>query len=443
MRPGRALVSLVGAGILAAAPAAGRASAIDEGSERGADDVAQVLLDARSAGVSMDALVEALARCGSAALPHLFEALGRGRFDVRVGERGNSTKAVEPGEREALVASFGRLPLPEVRLFLDERLAENPPEPLRGAALEVLGAHGSGSDLRSLLDWCEPEDAGARVPRPLRDRFAAAFAGILERDPEALGHVPALYEGAHLSLVPSIVSAVGAIRSAESLAALVDLLAGVPAADALVLAEIGHLGRVVRHPIDPHARGGVRAYLSWRDPTILAEAIVAAGCVEDVDALPQLVLLLEHEEPNVGARALDALVAITNERLGPDASAWEEWLARVAERRRTQIPEQLRQVADGPPAMASRALLELAGLRVQRHELAEPLCAGLEREEPDLVVMTCAALGALGSSLAVPPLLELLENPGVEIRRAAFLALRRITAEDHGELSRDWHAAGW
>lgn len=42
-----------------------------------------------------------------------------------------------------------------------------------------------------------------------------------------------------------------------------------------------------------------------------------------------------------------------------------------------------------------------------------------------------------------PPLLKALDHPSVEVKKAAFEALRRATGEDHGEKAADWLAAGW
>ena len=59
------------------------------------------------------------------------------------------------------------------------------------------------------------------------------------------------------------------------------------------------------------------------------------------------------------------------------------------------------------------------------------------------VVLVCAALGHLGSPLAVSQLLECLNDQSIDIRRASLRALQRITGEDHGEDPEAWAAAGW
>ena len=76
---------------------------------RGTDDVAQALLDAREEPAAGAALAARLASGGKSSIPTLFETVGRGRFDVFVGENGNSTRVVSTSEHEALVQAFGSL----------------------------------------------------------------------------------------------------------------------------------------------------------------------------------------------------------------------------------------------------------------------------------------------------------------------------------------------
>ena len=435
-------ICLVAPPTAAGAPVRAPFQELDDRTELGADEVAQIFLDARDVGPSTKALAEALASDGGPALPRLFDTLCRGRFDVRVGERGTSTKALEPDERRALVAAVGRLPWDEVRTFLADRRAEEPTRAQRLAALELLGAHGTTRDLSALLDWSEPDDRRARVPRAVRGAFTEALGGVLDRDERVLRQVPGLYSAAHLSLLPSILNVLGARPSPPTLSTLAELLGVVPKADALVLAEIAHAAQGLRQPADAGTRGRVRAYLyTERGP--LTEGIMAAGKLEDAAAVPRLVELLAHADPSVRERAHAALAQITSQRIGPDPQAWTDWHAEAMEWWRDRAPADLRRVRSAGPAVAAQAVLDLSKQRFFRHRLAGPLSYGLEREHEDLVVLTCAALGHLGSPLAVEPLLGSLEDPSVEVRRAAFLALRRLTGEDHGEDPRAWVEAGW
>ena len=52
--------------------------------------------------------------------------------------------------------------------------------------------------------------------------------------------------------------------------------------------------------------------------------------------------------------------------------------------------------------------------------------------------MTCAALGRLGSHVAVEELVEALDHDREDVRGAVHAALVQITGEDRGPSSRDW-----
>lgn len=415
----------------------------DTATECGVDDVAQTLLDARRTHPSTKVLAERLARCGPQTCPRLFDILGEGRFHVRVGERGNSFKRLTESERSALVEALGRFPWNEVWVLLESVRKKGPDETQRIAALQVVGSHGTSDDLFALLDWSVSEDVRSRVPRTVRAAFATALGSMLERHPETSRAVPDLYAAANLSLVSDIVSVLGARPDPASLSALSMLLGRVPQADTFVLAELGHLAKVARFRVDSAVGDRVRTYLTRTDLALLTEGIVALGRLEDAKAVEPLVTLLDHGDANVRARTVEALVAITGERLGPNPEVWKDWHARVTESWKTQAPEWLQRVRHGNPSVAMRAILQLAKLRTYRHELTGPLTAGLEREQVDIVILTCATLGHLGSVAAVHPLLAKLEASSVEVKRAAFLALRRITHEDHGEVVQDWLDAGW
>ena len=142
-------------------------------------------------------------------------------------------------------------------------------------------------------------------------------------------------------------------------------------------------------------------------------------------------------------RACAALRSISGQQLPAIAESWREWYAEVRGLWDKQIPEWITRARYGPRGVAARAIQELALLRTYRNELVAPLALVLQREEKELVVLTAAALGHLGSLDAIPHLLGLLESPDLDVRRTAYRALRRMTSEDHGDERLQWERAGW
>ena len=432
----RSALLVIGCGLLLA-------NAAPSDDLRGADDVAEVLLEGRKSDTPGEKLVVRLASGGEPTIPLAFDILVRGRFEVFVGERGNSTRTLRAGERDALVAAFGQFSWTEVRTFLDRASGEAPDESERLAALDILGRNGTAKDFSALLRWSGPAEAERRAARTVCYGFEEALGNVLDREPVSSDEVADLYRAAHLSLVPSVLRGLGARPSEERIDALAEVLGIVPEADALVLTELGQQGKLVRHPIDQGARERVRVYLTGSEPARLVAAILATEQMEDVGAVPVLVELLEHADRNVRDRALMALKSITTEQLGRDPTAWREWYASALNWWNERAPELKQQVGDVRPSIASRAVLELSKHRFFRHELADSVARGLDHAENEVVILTCAALGHLASPKSALRLIERIDDHDLEVRRAALLALRRMTGEDHGEDPQAWIDAGW
>ena len=310
-------------------------------------------------------------------------------------------------------------------------------------ALELIGAHGTRHDLSSLLKWCELAETERRVSRTMRAGFEASLGNLLERGVPSSFELSQLYRAAHLSLVPSILECVGQRPSEDHLLMLSDCLGSVPEADSLVLAEIGQQAKFLHHPIEVISRERVRSYLQNKSAGLLVGGILAAEQMEDTGAIRELTRLLTHEDRNVKERALIALKSISTEQLGRDPEAWNEWHASAQAWWNERAPTLMREVEDPSASIASRAVLELSKHRFFRHQLAEPVARGLNHSESEVVILTCATLGHLGSPQSVPLLLERLTDHKLEIRRAALQALRRLTGADYGEEPEGWRKAGW
>jgi len=429
------LLALAPAGLGSAAPRPADVTALDP--------VGSVLLESRGRPTAPEELSRRLARGGRSSLPTLFSVLARGEFPVRVGERGNSASKLAPDERAAVLSAFGLLPWPEVASFLEERRLAGRGEAERGAALEILGLHGEPEDLPAMVSWCRARPPQARVPRACRQAFERALEALLRRHPTSARLLPATRREADVTLLPPIVAALGKQPSELALQTLAELLGGTGPADVLVLAEIGHVARVARFPAPVEVCERVRPHLDSPEDALRREAALACGRLQDPEAIPRLIALLDDGDENVRARACEALAEIAGEELGSDPALWSNWHADLVEAWSLRAPELLGQARYGSPPVASRAILELTKLQPYRHELAQPLCGVLDRPEEELVSLACAALGHLGSKAAVRPLLARLNGASISVRRAAYQALRRITEEDHGEDPAAWQAAGW
>jgi hypothetical protein len=355
-------------------------------------------------------------------------------------------RSLDADEQRVLLASLGGTSWRETRTLLAvwlerEEGAPPPPDDERDTAVRILGAHGRGRDLRLLTRWAG--EGAERIPEERTAAFGRATYEVLLRHEGAIHDVAGAYVLAHRSLLPELLRVLVDLPAGGGMKGLSAVLGKDPGADPLVLGELAVLGRSRRASADDHTCKRVRDLLWEDDRELLLAAIDAAGPLEDPDAVEPLVHLLRHADLEVRRAASIALTELTAQHHGLDVDAWTAWHEGSRAWRRDRMPYLVDDVEYAPPALASRALVELSRRRAHRRELTGLLAAGLRRPEPELAARTCVALGALRSPRSIPLLLGELEAPDAEVRRAAYLALRRVTREDPGPEAEDWRAAGW
>ena len=405
-----------------------------ESDVRPTDDVSRILLEGRDAA-SYEGMAEQLSALGATLLPTLFVVLRDRRIAVRIGERGNSTRVLSGNQESAVLDAFGRLPDGEVLAFLEERARANDSGPVERevvTALRISGEAAGHGDLARVVALGTPRSEDGRVTRAVRGAFEDAVGRFVERLEIDPSDVRSTFRRAHPAFLAPMTAALGRFPSTANLALLAGLLGELPEVDVLLLIEVGRMGAALPHPLPSDAADAVRRYLWDVDVQLLVEATLAARALEDVEAIPSLIDLLEHSVPNVRSKALATLREITTLQMPLDSVRWRAWHASALGWWEADAPREFLAVASGTPSEASKVVLELSKKRVFRHKLTAPLAAGLERPETDLVVVTCAALGHLGSRTAIPHLTRSLRRPETDVRSAAWRALQRITGLDFG-----------
>ncbi|NOT30636.1 MAG: HEAT repeat domain-containing protein [Planctomycetes bacterium] len=381
-----------------------------------------------------DTRSERLVRLGPEAIPALFEALVTRRAPHREGHDAPlEWLELDPSQASEVRHALGMEPAQPLLDFLRRVDGD---EARRLTVLGLLGKVGEPRDLPHLV-WLLDEGQ-TRIARARRDDLQEAFESILERHAAAREEVLRAYRSAPDALLAGIIWAVSGETSEQRLWILTGLLGGNPEADPLILAELARMGRRLPHPMAEAVLSVTRDYLQSGEPEMLLSGIEVADSLEDVEALPILIDLLGHSSRAVSERALAALRSTTNLGYSGDPRRWQEWQRKAEEWRRGTAPKLLENVANGVPGRAANALMEISKWRVFRHELADGVADGLEREETELVVLACSVLGHLGSWRAVPALTERLKDPAPAVQRAALLALRSITRVDAGSDPAAW-----
>ena len=397
-----------------------------------ADEIARLLLEVVSGDEYQSGYQ--LAALGAPAVPELFGVLRDEKFALPIGDDRHSVKPLTRSQRTALYKALRHLPKATVLAFLTEvAVPESVPDQRTTiAAQRILGEIGASADFGLMLRLGHPVEGRRRVAKPVRAAFTEAFERFLLRNPGEVKSIRSGFRRAHASFLAPMITTLGHEPGFERLRLLTELLEIEPGVDSLLLVEIGRMGAVLPHPLGEQTRAAVRAQLSSHEEQILIEASMAIAALEDTDAVKSLIALLDHPSRNVSSAALTSLRALGGRDFGIQSDRWLAWYRAELIWWEREAQLQFNSIRTGQGSEASRIILELSKKRLFRHQLTKPLASGLDRKENDLVVLTCATLGHLGSSTAIPLLVECLERPDQSVQSAAWRALRRITGLELG-----------
>lgn len=395
--------------------------------------LSDVLLE-KSRSMTEDQLDERLRGLGSGFVAPMFEAIATSRLVVLDEFEEPRYVPLETPHEVRLLHTLTELPHESVRGHL-HRVGFGSPDPSeKNLVLRLLQHVGVGDDVPLLLEVSEPPAGKRRPDRMTSEWFQLALRGILEREPAVPHAIEERFAELHPGLVAPIVRTVSGLRSRAALECLTNLLGVVEEADGLLLLEVGRLAGQVPPPFHRTTRDAVRRNLHKGDVETLLRTADVIGKLEDREALPLLIGLLDHRVAGVGKEANEALKLMTRQDLGADRQRWEEWYGKTMRWWHEDAPKMLDDLRHGKPGDASAALLELSRQRVFRHDLVEPVTAVLGRKEHELVLLACAVLGHLGSWKAIPVLVERLDDPDPKVQAEAMRALQRITGKMHRDV---------
>lgn len=380
-----------------------------------------------------------LAALGASSVPACFQILLEHRLEVITDADEVEVIPLSGDQYRVLFAGLTRMRGSAVNDFLAWHEPELDTDAEKSLAMRLLREVGKRRDIVLLVRLASPPPAARRLDLGKRESFKRALGGILLRDARAQDEILRSYRDAHPALVAPIVRTVGGLDSGQGLGLLVRLLGQISEADPLILVEISRLGDTLPHPLESQVLDVTRRYLYSSQPEVLMLAADACARLEDTEAAPELIGLLDHPLRAVGNEGYEALKVLTGLDYGKGSKRWEEWYDKNIEWWRYEAPELISSLSEDDPGLASHALLELSKWRFYRHEIAADVVHVLQREEKDLVILACAILGHLGSWRGVEPLVNALDDGEPEIQEAALRALKRITGESFGDW-KSWRA---
>lgn len=394
----------------------------------------RAVLRRRSAtdGRGGEQLVHDLVALGPGAIPELY-ALAVGRdLEVLVGASWEGAAwCCGPEEIPGLCArALGAAPSAAVLVQLARALEAGPALPERLTLLRLLGEQGSADGLELLVRMAS--ELGALELSSPRGRAALldASLAILRGDVRSFALLEHYLDAFEPSMRAVLVDAIGAAGRRRGMPVLERMLAEEPELEAEILTAMGELEDA--HPWELTGRTMTHAArrLHAQDAAERALAARLVGAVHGLEAIPELIQLLNDDDAIVRRCAESSLQRIASVPLGSEAASWEAWLQREEgwrEANWTRLSDALVAARPGP---ANEALRELTRHPLFRHEAALLIAESLVQQQRAVAVAACSELERLGSRWALPGLVKALENGQPQVRAAAWHALRHLTGED-------------
>jgi len=412
------IASMALQGFVAAQPAheLGETSPVTRLLQRWGDDPSMADADLR----------RALTELGPESLEEMISVLADRRYAAPPIEDRAATFTLDPRQATALIDATLDLPRWAVRQHL-EGIASSP------------GAHARRQvGLQLVAEWGTPREAGlalalagaspreAPLDRDLRRALMDSLTRLVRREAATLFELRALTDGLALEPLLCVVQVLGTLGEPMDVQHLARIAHEVPQTASVAMVAIGRLAARHPAPFAESANRHLRERLARSTGPELLQTIRTTAALEDVKAFPLLLDLLDSEVPAIGEAAHDALVAVSRKSLPPESSTWRRWYAVELAWWVNSAPERFTDLSSGEAEREARAIHDLAGHELFRHQTAARLGEYLLTAPHQRAALCCAALGHLRSGSALPHLNLALERPESLIQRTANEALRRI-----------------
>ena len=157
---------------------------------------------------------------------------------------------------------------------------------------------------------------------------------------------------------------------------------------------------------------------------------LALGRMKHIPAIPNLIGLLSHPDPVIGANALWALKRITGQNYAPVGTLWTAWFETEQRESRLRLNLLLPAVLERTPDHIAAALESLVQFVLIRDEVTLAVLPLASDDAFQVRAAVCSILGQIGGDSALPTLLQALRDSSDEVRFAAWRALKSITGLD-------------
>jgi len=409
------------------APCLGSALPSQETSAR--TQAVAILRDSRRKDApSEDVVVERLARCGLAIVDPLLDPLRERKLPPLAESDRAQTLSVP--QRELILGALGRWSPRAILPNVEARVAADPSEASRVAALYVYSSHGSGRHLSHLFELAAepvaPSPQESDLSADEADALRFAVARILERDTAGFRELSGIVQRARAEDLRPLLFALGDTGDACAIPALTLALRQHPQLASLAISQARRVGTSFDAAANRALADAVRPYLAAERAEDASAAARELGELGDPEAAKALLTMLGSSEPQLQESAHWALRRMSRLDFGARKEPWSAWLASEREWWDVEAPARIEELVRGSRATRLAAVASVGARTWRRHEAAEALLAALWDNDPLLREAACHALGQLSSPLALPRLVELLADSDPRVVSAARAALLAI-----------------
>ncbi len=382
----------------------------------------------RKDGPSHEQVVESLARGGPEVIDPLLDLLRDRRLPPT--SEGERPQTLSLPQREMILGALARWSPRVVLANMELRVAVEPTEANRVAALYVYSSHGVARNFPRLLELAggppNPETEAVTLTAEEADALRSATTRILTRHPGGFRELAPALERASADELRPLLFAIGDTGDPCAVAVLGPLLARHPELAPITISQARRVGA----SSDAHANralaDAVRPYLASERTELASAAARALGELGDASAAPDLVAMLSTGDPALAESSHWALRRLSRLDFGLRLEAWSAWLASEREWWDLEAPQRLEELVRGSRATRLAAVATVGARTWQRHEATESVLAVLWDNDPLLRESACHALGQLASPTALPRLVEALADPELRVSAAARGALVSI-----------------
>ncbi len=333
--------------------------------------------------------------------------------------------------REAALAELVTLSAQERRDLIERLAVPGTPDGIARAALDVLGRAGTPRDPAIALRFLR---AGLEV------EVEDTIASIATRDPRTLNVLDEILRDLPTEARAILVRAVERVGTPAAAGWLGRCIERASDVRGEALARLGRLAQELGKPPPADVYTAVRNVLAGADSESLRAAIIAAGRLEDADAIPHLIAILRTGAPGSRADAKWSLGLITGLRLGDQIVRWDAWYATEQEWWREESESAFTALDSGDRAERVTALLAIGKLHAWRHKLASEVAPALQDPDPEVARLAAQVLGRMNSRYVGAALARAMERPEAEVVHEAWRTLRSTTRKDLPSDPAAWRA---